>query len=54
MEAVREWAREAGFRECVLHAQTYVISFYERLGYTAEGEVFYEANIPHRKMRRKL
>ncbi len=54
MEAVWEWAGKAGYRECVLHAQTYVIPFYKRLGYAAEGEIFYEANIPHRKMRRRF
>ena len=26
------------------------ITFYERCGYTAEGEVFDEAGIPHREM----
>jgi predicted GNAT family N-acyltransferase len=36
----------------LLHAQTSVVPFYERLGYTAEGPVFDEAGIPHRKMSR--
>jgi predicted GNAT family N-acyltransferase len=54
MEVVGEWGRARGFREGLLHAQTYVIPFYERLGYVAGGDVFYEAYIPHRKMRKKL
>ncbi|WP_202882243.1 GNAT family N-acetyltransferase [Candidatus Manganitrophus noduliformans] len=33
-----------------LHAQESALSFYEALGFTAEGERFYEAGIPHRKM----
>lgn len=33
-----------------LHAQESALSFYEHLGFAAEGERFYEAGIPHRKM----
>ena len=33
-----------------LHAQVSAIPFYEKLGFTAGGEVFYEAGIPHREM----
>lgn len=33
-----------------LHAQESALSFYEALGFTAEGKRFYEAGIPHRKM----
>ena len=33
-----------------LHAQEPAVSFYARLGFVAEGERFYEAGIPHRKM----
>jgi predicted GNAT family N-acyltransferase len=54
MQAAHAWAKQKGYTEAVLHAQTPVIPFYERLGYVAEGEVFYEAAIPHRKMRRRL
>ncbi|MBW3622667.1 MAG: GNAT family N-acetyltransferase [Armatimonadetes bacterium] len=54
MEAAHAWARESGFSECILHAQTPVIGFYASLGYRAEGEEFYEADIPHYRMRRKI
>jgi predicted GNAT family N-acyltransferase len=37
-----------------LHAQTTAIKFYERQGFISHGEIFYEANIPHRKMLKKL
>lgn len=30
-----------------LNAQTHALGFYERLGYTADGEAFMEAGIPH-------
>ena len=33
-----------------LYAQESVINFYKPFGFVAEGERFYEANIPHRKM----
>lgn len=33
-----------------LDAQTSVIPFYEVLGYVCEGDVFLDANIPHRRM----
>lgn len=40
-----------GFRDIVLHAQSYVVPFYARHGYLIEGEEFMEAGIPHRTMR---
>jgi predicted GNAT family N-acyltransferase len=43
-----------GCGELVLDAQVYVIPFYERLGFTAEGEEFLDAGIPHRRMRRRV
>jgi len=33
-----------------LNGQLAVMPFYEKLGFVAEGDVFYEANIPHRRM----
>jgi len=33
-----------------LHAQESVISFYEKLGFEIQGDLFYEADIPHQKM----
>jgi predicted GNAT family N-acyltransferase len=43
-----------GVREIELHAQVTARSFYERAGYTAVGEVYEEAGIPHVTMRRRL
>ncbi len=37
-------------RPVYLNAQTDVISFYEQKGFVAEGDIFYEADIPHRRM----
>ncbi len=36
--------------EVYLHAQISAIPFYEKQGFTAHSETFYEADIPHQKM----
>lgn len=54
MECLTEAARQDGLDEVYLHAQTYVVDFYARLGFVPEGEEFDEADIPHRFMRRRL
>ena len=52
--AVEERARELGLRSVELHAQTHALGFYEALGYTAHGEEFLDAGIPHLHMERDL
>lgn len=37
-----------------LNAQTHAAEFYRKLGFTEEGGVFFEANMPHIHMIRKL
>lgn len=54
LEALLAEARRQGMAEVFLHAQTHAIPFYERAGFTTEGEVFMDAGIPHRQMRRSL
>lgn len=54
VQAVEERGRERCLESVVLGAQTQALSFYARLGYTAEGEVFDDAGIPHRWMRKRL
>lgn len=54
---VKEFENEAkriGFRKVFLHARKVVISFYEKLGYEAYGDEFYEVTIPHRTMTKLL
>ncbi|MDX5411074.1 MAG: GNAT family N-acetyltransferase [Thauera sp.] len=48
-EAVRQ-----GLTEVVLNAQVHALDFYRRLGFVERGEVFLEAGIEHRTMRRSL
>ncbi len=47
-------AREAGFVETRLHAQTHALAFYRKQGYTAVGAEFMEAGILHLEMRLPL
>lgn len=54
MRAIHRHAAGGGFHRLVLEAQRYAIPFYEKLGYTAEGDVFLDANIEHRTMWRLL
>lgn len=48
---IKKKADEMRLDALVLHAQETAVSFYERLGFAAEGERFEEAGLPHRKMR---
>ncbi|MCA9514361.1 MAG: GNAT family N-acetyltransferase [Myxococcales bacterium] len=54
MDALEAEAARLGAREVTLAAQESAIPFYVALGYVAEGERFWDAGIPHRKMRRGL
>jgi predicted GNAT family N-acyltransferase len=54
MEAVIHRAKERGFATALLNAQMTVESFYEALGFVAEGEPFVEADIGHIRMTRAL
>ncbi len=42
--------RLLGMRRAKLHAQTYALEFYAKLGFKAHGDVFDEDGIPHRAM----
>lgn len=50
---VRE-ASHRGMLDVHLNAQVQAIRFYEKHGFEAQGEVFMEAGIPHRRMHRNL
>ena len=65
--AVLEEERKKGYGDCILkeilndlkeykgtiylHAQEQVVSFYEKIGFKKEGDIFEEANIMHYKMK---
>jgi len=54
LEALLVMARQRGFQTVRLAAQMHAIPFYERFGFTAQGEVFLDAGIEHRTMERSL
>ncbi len=47
-------ASRRGLAECMLDAQVTALDFYRELGYQAEGDVFLDCGIEHRRMVRKL
>jgi len=48
--ALRDAALAQGLPRLELHAQVHAIPFYQRLGFVADGPVFDDAGIPHRRM----
>jgi predicted GNAT family N-acyltransferase len=54
MEFVLTSLADQGFTEALLHSQEPVVGFYEKLGFATEGERFFEAEIPHFAMRKRL
>ena len=47
-------AKQAGYNKIVMHAMLFVVGFYEKLGYHAEGDVFEEQGITFMKMVKNL
>lgn len=54
VKLLMEYARREGFAEAVLDSQLEAMPLYEKLGFVAEGPIFMDADIPHRRMTRKL
>lgn len=52
MQKILVCCTELQLREIELHAQLYLQEFYERCGFTAQGETYIEAGIPHVTMLR--
>ncbi len=42
-----------GYQKTVLHAQAYLLRFYEEFGFVKKGDLFLEANIEHYHMERE-
>ena len=47
-------ARGQGLSLMVMHAREVAFPFYEKLGYTYDGDLFIEVGIPHRVMKKEL
>ncbi len=54
LEALLDEARGRCYAEVELDAQVQALPFYRRFGFEEEGEVFMDADMPHRKMRLRL
>jgi len=54
LQALVQKARERGFVEVLLSAQTHAEAFYVRHGFVPEGAEYLDANIPHVLMRKAL
>lgn len=54
MMAAENGIRRDGFKTCSLSAQVQAKSFYESLGYKAEGEEYLDEGCPHVMMRKVL
>ncbi len=54
LNALTQQARQKGFVEVVLSAQTHAKGFYLRHGFVPEGVEYLDANIPHILMRKTL
>jgi predicted GNAT family N-acyltransferase len=50
LQSLLRLASEKGIFTVYLHAQVGAISFYEKLGFKREGDIFIEADIRHQKM----
>ena len=42
-----EEARQRGFDQVYLHAQTHALNFYKKFGFVSDEEIFSEGGIPH-------
>jgi predicted GNAT family N-acyltransferase len=49
-----EKARQRGHKEVLLSAQIHALDFYRRHDFEPFGEIYEEADIPHRAMRREI
>ena len=47
-------AKQQKQKSIYLHAQVSAIAFYKKHGFTASGNIFYEAEIPHREMSKRI
>lgn len=54
LTVLEERARERGLAAVELHAQVHALGFYDRYGYVPFTEVYLEAGIEHRSMRKEL
>ncbi len=54
MQGIEQWMIDQGIKNLILESQDHAIPFYEKCGYTAYGDFFMDAGIPHKSMNKKL
>jgi len=54
MKEMEKHAISMNMKKLKLHAQSYAIPFYEKLGYTVTSPEFMDAGIPHRAMEKTI
>ena len=54
LKKVEEIVKEKGGKAIILHSQYHAKPFYERCGFTQQGEIDYEQNKPHAWMRKEI
>lgn len=54
VEYSEQFAKENGFRKIVMNARDTAVPFYEKLGYSKDGDMFHEVTIPHFKLYKHL
>ena len=54
IEAILATSQQRSLSTLFLNAQTSATGFYEKFGFIAEGDIFDDAGIPHRRMRLNL
>jgi len=54
MKEMENYAMSIGLQKLKLHAQSYAVPFYEKLGFTVTSPEFMDAGIPHRAMEKSI
>ena len=54
MTAAHDYAKKEGVETVIISSQTHAIPFYNKLGYTAYGDEYLDARIPHYDMKKVL
>lgn len=47
-------ARDKGYKKIIMHARQTAVGFYEKFGFEKKGDEFYELNLPHILMEKRL
>lgn len=54
LQQLIRFAQQEAKDEIYLHAQLYVVEFYQKAGFEVSGDIFMDAGIPHIKMSKRL